>query len=84
MDSLYACGGVSIFVSEDMRSYEVECEYAEMLKVNVNYGEKNYTVVNVYVRDAKEIDGLTECSGKERCIVCGDFNTHTSWNVRIR
>ena len=76
VDSLHACGGVLIFVSEDVSSYEVECEYAEMLKVNVNYGKKNYTVVNVYVRDAKEIDGLTECSGKERCIVCGDFNTH--------
>ena len=76
VDSLHVCGGVLIFVSEDVSSYEVECEEAEMLKVNVNYGEKNYTVVSVYVRDAKEIDSLTECSGKERCIVCGDFNTH--------
>ena len=76
VDSLHACAGVLIFVSEDVSSYEVECEEAEMLKVNVNYEEKNYTVVNVYVRHAKEIDGLTECSGKERCIVCGDFNTH--------
>ena len=37
-DSLHACGGVVMFVSEEVSSYEVKCEYAEMLKVNVNYG----------------------------------------------
>ena len=37
-DSLHACGGVVMFVSEEVSSYEVKCEYAEILKVNVNYG----------------------------------------------
>ena len=54
----------------------MECVYTEMLKKNVNYGGNNYTVVNLHARDAKEIDGLAECFGKERCIVCGDFSTH--------
>ena len=29
-------GGSGMFVSEQVSSYEVICEYAEMLKVNVN------------------------------------------------
>ena len=43
-----------MFFSEEVSSYEMKCEYAEMLKVNVNYEGKNYSVVNVHVRDARD------------------------------
>ncbi len=60
---VHACGGM--FVSDHENSYKVKCKHAEMLKMNVNFGAKDYTVVNVYVRDGEKIKDLTEYACNE-------------------